>query len=120
MNSPCCHSDSQRFGKDRRGNQRFRCRSCRKTYTEPRKRLIGDMRIPLDRAELIVRLLCEGNSIRSVERITIMQALIQSPQQQTCLRLSAKWLFVKAEWLSEGMEEFKRLLLRLKVAISAD
>ncbi len=50
-------------------NQRFRCRTCTKTFTESGPRPLGDMRF-LDRALLCLQLIVEGNSIRSTERIT--------------------------------------------------
>ena len=66
----CRHEDTKRHGRDRHGNQRFRCKLCGKTLTESRPRLLGDMKIPTDRAVFCLRLLLEGNSIRSVERLT--------------------------------------------------
>jgi transposase-like protein/IS1 family transposase len=68
-----CHSCSiecKRFGKHRNGLQRFRCRQCHKTFTEDHDRPLDDMRLPLDRATAILSLLCEGMSVRSVERVT--------------------------------------------------
>ncbi len=65
----CTHEGTKRHGRDRHGNQRLRCKLCGKTWVESR-RLLGDMRIPLDRAVFCLRLLLEGNSIRSVERLT--------------------------------------------------
>jgi transposase-like protein/IS1 family transposase len=65
-----CQIEAKKFGKDRKGNQRFRCVSCRKTFQEPREKPLNNMYLPLDKAELCLRLLVEGNSIRSTERIT--------------------------------------------------
>ena len=65
-----CQIEAKRFGKDRKGNQRFRCLSCRKTFQEPREKPLNNMYLPMDKAELCLRLLVEGNSIRSTERIT--------------------------------------------------
>ena len=66
----CTHENARKFGKDRKGQQRYRCRECRKTFLEPRLKPIGDMRIPLDKAEMVLRLLLEGNRINSTVRIT--------------------------------------------------
>ena len=69
----CVHCESPRvkkFGKHRNGLQRFRCRDCGKTFTEENVRALGEMRISHDRAEMALRLLLEGTSIRSTERIT--------------------------------------------------
>ncbi len=69
--SSCQHSDYRTNGKDRHGNQRFRCKLCGKTWVEvaPVKPL-GEMRIPVETAKQALRLLLEGMSVRSVERIT--------------------------------------------------
>lgn len=65
-----CNMDCQRFGKHRNGLRRFRCPNCKKTYTEAHKRVLDSMYIPQEKAILALRLLLEGNSIRSTERIT--------------------------------------------------
>lgn len=64
-----CQTECKRFGKSRQGNQRFRCRTCSKTFSDSRRPL-GEMRLPLDRALLCLQLVVEGNSVRSTERIT--------------------------------------------------
>lgn len=65
-----CKMACQRFGKHRNGLRRFRCPQCHKTYTEPHSRVLDSMYISPDRAALALKLLLEGNSIRSTERIT--------------------------------------------------
>ena len=35
----------QRFGKDRKGNQRFRCKDCGVTWVESQPKPLGDMRV---------------------------------------------------------------------------
>ena len=40
------------LGKDRKGNQRFRCLTCRKTFSERPERPLGAMQLPLDKALL--------------------------------------------------------------------
>jgi hypothetical protein len=60
----------QKLRKDRQGNQRFRCHTCSKTFSELQPRPLGEMRLSLDRALLCLQLILEGNSIRSTERIT--------------------------------------------------
>ncbi len=65
-----CKVDCQRFGKHRNGLRRFRCSQCKKTYTEAHSRVLDSMYIPQEKAVLALRLLLEGNSIRSTERIT--------------------------------------------------
>lgn len=65
-----CQIACNRFGKHRNGLQRFRCSQCRKTFTESHNRPLDEMRIPLDKAIMILKLLVEGTSIRSIERVT--------------------------------------------------
>jgi transposase-like protein/IS1 family transposase len=65
-----CDVKCQRFGKHRNGLRRFRCPQCKKTYTEAHKPILAGTYIPQDRILLALRLLIEGNSIRSTERIT--------------------------------------------------
>lgn len=65
-----CQIKAVKIGKDRKGNQRFRCNSCRKTFQEQQEKPLENMRLPMDKALMCLRLLVEGNSIRSTERIT--------------------------------------------------
>jgi transposase-like protein/IS1 family transposase len=64
-----CRTQCQKFGKDRKGNQRFRCCQCYKTYSERPERLEGTY-VPPEEITNILRLLVEGMSVRSIERIT--------------------------------------------------
>ncbi len=67
----CTHESKTKHGKDRKGNQRWKCRTCNATVTDTSvRRPLGDMRIDLDKAELVIKLLLEGMSIRAAERIT--------------------------------------------------
>lgn len=68
MTCHVCQANAKRFGKDRKGNQRYRCLSCSKTFTN-QERVEGKY-LPMDKAVLCLNLLVEGNSLRSVERIT--------------------------------------------------
>ena len=70
MECPRCSGPTRRFGFNRNGSQRYRCDACERTYTDEGTR-------PVDRRELApaklvfcLRLLLEGTSIRSVERLT--------------------------------------------------
>lgn len=65
-----CQTTCKRFGKHRNGLQRFRCRSCRKTFTEDHEKPLDEMRLAPDRAITALQLLLEGMSVRSVERVT--------------------------------------------------
>ena len=70
MNCPNCNQLPKKHGKDRKGNQRFRCLACGKTYVEPKDKPLGIMRLSEEKALLCLNLLVEGNSIRSTERIS--------------------------------------------------
>src|SRR6185295_1611647 len=78
-----CQVPAKRFGKDRKGNQRFRCRTCRKTFSERPARPLGRMNLPLDKALLCLHMLCEGSAVRAIERMldvdkgTILKLLVQ-------------------------------------------
>lgn len=65
-----CRAVAKRFGDHRKRNQRFRCPQCGKTFTEEQDKPLHNMRVPMDKALLILQLLVEGCSIRTVERIT--------------------------------------------------
>jgi transposase-like protein/IS1 family transposase len=80
MQCTTCVAPAKKFGKDRKGNQRYRCLTCRKTFSERPERLLGAMNLPEDRALLCLNLLCEGSSIRAIERIT-------GTEKKTILRL---------------------------------
>lgn len=67
MNCQNCKSLGKKNGKDRNGNQRFKCLSCGVTYTATEK--LGGKNLSADKIELCIKLLVEGNSIRSTERI---------------------------------------------------
>ena len=65
-----CNGETKKFGKDRKGNQRFRCLTCNKTFIAQVEKPLGNMTLAMDKALMCMRLLVEGNSIRSIERIT--------------------------------------------------
>ncbi|MDT5124144.1 MAG: hypothetical protein QOC96_3626, partial [Acidobacteriota bacterium] len=65
-----CQGSLVRNGYTSKGYQRYRCRSCQRTLIDLRKRPLGGMRLSYDKALLCLNLLVEGNSIRSIERIT--------------------------------------------------
>ncbi len=72
-----CHNCSaicKKFGKfGPRRIQRYRCNQCKRTFSEEHEKAqgpLGDMRISLDKAETCLKLMLEGMSIRSIQRIT--------------------------------------------------
>ena len=70
MLCPACLHPARRFGRDRHGRQRYRCAACPRTFFDPDHPTQDRRRVPLDRAVLCLRMLLEGNSIRSTERLT--------------------------------------------------
>jgi transposase-like protein len=48
----CTHESTKKHGKDRKGNQRFRCLSCGKTWIEQGPKPLGDMRISMKQATI--------------------------------------------------------------------
>jgi transposase-like protein/IS1 family transposase len=65
-----CGTDCRRFGKDRKGNTRYQCRQCKRTATEMRPKPLGGMYTEVARAEEVLKLLVEGCSINTIERVT--------------------------------------------------
>jgi len=64
-----CRIECRKFGK--RGNrQRYQCHQCRKVFTDARDNTLDGMYLPVENAELVLRLLLEGSSVSSVEGIT--------------------------------------------------
>lgn len=70
IENACQHHDTKKHGRDRHGVQRYKCLLCGKTFSEPKTKLIGDSRLPVDRAVMCLRMLLEGVSIRAVSRLT--------------------------------------------------
>src|SRR5713226_4345838 len=70
MNCSICNAQAQRYGRDRRGQQRFHCPACNRSFIEEQFRALGRMIIAEDKALMCLNLLVEGNSVRSTERIT--------------------------------------------------
>jgi transposase-like protein/IS1 family transposase len=65
-----CQLKAVKAGKDRKGTQRFLCRNCKRYFQPERETLLGNLYLPEYKTLLVLNLLLEGNSIRSIERIT--------------------------------------------------
>jgi transposase-like protein/IS1 family transposase len=65
-----CRIECKRHGRDRKGNQRYQCRQCSRTFLEAQEKPLEGMYLPVEKAEMVLRLLLEGNSVSSVERVT--------------------------------------------------
>jgi transposase-like protein/IS1 family transposase len=89
-----CEVSCQRFGKHRNGLRRFRCPLCHKTYTEAHKPALDGSYISQERIVLALRLMVEGNSLRSTERITgldintLMKILVKAGEK--CEKIMGK------------------------------
>jgi IS1 family transposase/transposase-like protein len=71
MIAPACdHKRTLKWGRNRKGCQRHKCLECGLTWSEYRPHPIGSMKIPLDKAIMVLRTLLEGSSVRSTVRLT--------------------------------------------------
>jgi len=70
MNCLECKKAAKKFGKDRKGNQRFRCLSCGKTFQSPKVKTLDNSRLAEGKALAVLSHLIEGCSVRSTERLT--------------------------------------------------
>jgi len=70
---PKCGSESKPFGRHRNGLQRYRCLAsdCAKTFTEDHKPAFRiEEYLLTDQGRMAIKLLLEGTSVRSAERLT--------------------------------------------------
>jgi transposase-like protein/IS1 family transposase len=65
-----CGGPTIGWGRDKDGNPRRKCNACKKTFGLIPERPLGAMRLDMDRAELCLKLLTEGSSIRTTERVS--------------------------------------------------
>lgn len=65
-----CEGRTRRFGRNRNGSQRYRCDVCEVTFTDQVTRPVDRRFVEEPRATLCLRMLLEGTSIRSTERLT--------------------------------------------------
>src|SRR5579871_1101954 len=64
----CQHETRHKHGLNKCGNQRYKCATCGKTFVEEGP--LGEMRLDPDKAAMAIRLMLEGMSVRSVQRLT--------------------------------------------------
>ena len=64
-----CRTECRKFGK-RQNRQRYQCSQCRKVFTDARDNTLDGMYLPVQKAETVLALMLEGNSVSSVERVT--------------------------------------------------
>jgi transposase-like protein/IS1 family transposase len=95
MNCPICDNLSKKDGKDRKGDQRFKCTECGKRFSIAKDKLLSRMLLPEDKALMCLNLLVEGNSVRATERIT-------GVHRDTVLRL-LETVGQKCLWIQQEM-----------------
>lgn len=74
-----CRTECRKFGK-RNNRQRYQCCQCRKVFTDARDNTLDGMYLPVEKAELVLGMPLEGNSVSTVVRLT-------GVHQKTILRL---------------------------------
>lgn len=71
MIAPACnHEPFQKYGKTRKGEQRYKCNLCGHVWFDPQPKPFGVMRVPVDDAKRALHLLVEGMSVRATCRTT--------------------------------------------------
>ncbi len=70
MLCPICQVEPRKFGKDRKGNQRWQCPTCKKTVTDIPVSPLGNMRVPMEDAVRALNMILEGVSIRATARLS--------------------------------------------------
>lgn len=120
----CCNCNlaCKKFGKfGTKRIQRYRCKSCKRTFSEEQNKPLGKMILPLEKAEMVLQLLIEGMSIRSIQRVTgvhqvtILSLLVLAGEK--CERLMTEKIKavpvqdVEADeiWGFVGMKKMRRL-----------
>jgi IS1 family transposase/transposase-like protein len=68
--SSCTHQQTKKAGKDHLGQQRLQCLLCGKKFIDRSARPLGDMRIDHAKAVMVLRLMLEGCSLRTINRLT--------------------------------------------------
>jgi len=87
-----CRTECRKFGK-RQNRQRYQCSQCRKVFTDARDNTLDGMYLPIEKAETVLALMLEGNSVSSVERVTgihkatILKLLVMAGEK--CERIMA-------------------------------
>jgi len=70
MICPQCKSECKKFGFFNKRCQRYRCKSCGKTFSDISHRPLGRLKTRLGKATQIINLLVEGVGIRATARLT--------------------------------------------------
>ena len=87
MFCPICEGGTRRFGWNRNGSQRYRCDACKKTFTDESTRPLDHRCVEPEKMLMILNMLLEGSSIRSLERVfhvgrnTIIRAMVEAGEK---------------------------------------
>jgi len=122
MLCPLCQRHARRNGTNRSGSDRYRCDACHHSFTDAQTQLVDRRRLPVERAAFCLRLLLEGSSVRSIERLlginrnTIIHTMVEAGDRCRCyldgLRsLPATDVQVDELWAFVRMKEKTRLRL---------
>lgn len=63
-----CQTEAFKFG-FHKGYQRYRCKTCKKTFSVIPEKPLDNLRIESEKAYQIIRMLCEGVGVRACERL---------------------------------------------------
>ena len=70
IKSACQHETTKKHGRDKSGQQRYKCVLCGKTFIDRSRNVLGDSRLPMAQAAMCLKMLLEGVSIRATARLT--------------------------------------------------
>jgi transposase-like protein/IS1 family transposase len=99
-----CQNQAFKFGFFK-GYQRYRCRTCKKTFSDIPARPLDDMRIEPEKAYQVIHMLCEGIGIRAIERLTLLNrrtvlGILETAGRKCAILLDTKMRGIKAEQVS--------------------
>lgn len=109
----CGSEETAKSGKDRKGNQRFKC-VCGKTFIAPHA--LAGRKTTMSEAVKVLAMLLEGMSVRSCERITgiyhttILNIMIEAGEscqrfmESTIVKHPAEYLELDEQWSFVGMK----------------
>jgi transposase-like protein/IS1 family transposase len=127
----CTHERGQKYGETKCGEQRYRCCSCGKTYVESTK-VLGGMRIGVEKSAQVISMLCEGLSIRATARLsqtnpeTVLNLLLVVGERckvylENAIRdVPVEDVSVDELWSFVGMKERTRKILSRPVGTVGD
>jgi transposase-like protein len=120
----------QKFGKTRKGVQRYRCKTCGKTFTETYGTILYGKRTPEHEILETLALLAEGSRISTLSRVkghkedTILQWLREAARHAEQIEnvLMAEFKIQRGQldalWAYVGNKGGKKTILRAKKAVS--